>query len=295
MSDVKLAPDCLFEVSWEVCNKVGGIHTVVATKALTVSRMLGDKYITIGPDLSNETAASEFMEDPTLLKAWRQSLYDDGIRVRIGRWDVKGSPITILIDFTTLFADKDEILKRLWEDYHVDSISGQWDYVEPVLFGNLAGRVIKSYVDAFCGATDKVVAHFHEWMTSSGGLYLRKYAPYIATVFTTHATVMGRCIAGNRLPLYNDLSRFNADELARQFNVTAKHSIEKMAAKYNDAVLYYNGVQKASDTTVNMPISQTQMRVGGVATGVEYTNGWIKNIQYYPLRESNAQMVLLTQ
>ena len=102
-------------------------------------------------------------------------------------------------------------------------------------FGYIAGQVIESYVENFCSATDKVVAHFHEWMTAAGGLYLRKHSPYVATVMTTHATVMGRCIAGNRLPLYGGLAGFNADDLARQFNVVAKHSIEKMGAKYHDA------------------------------------------------------------
>ena len=235
MSEKNFTPDTLFEVSWEVCNKVGGIHTVVATKALTVTKLLGDKYIVIGPDFSQDNGNSEFEEDVNLLKAWRQTLYNEGIRVRVGRWRIAGSPIAILIDFTTHFAQKDEVLKGLWETYGVDSLAGQWDYVEPVLFGHIAGRVIESYVEHFCSVTDKVVAHFHEWMTCSGGLYLRQSAPYVATVMSTHATVMGRCIAGNRLPLYGDLARFNADDLARQFNVTAKHSIEKMGAKYHDA------------------------------------------------------------
>ena len=237
MNENTLSPDTLFEVSWEVCNKVGGIHTVIATKAPTVTNLLGDKYIVIGPDFSQDNGVSEFEEDASLMKAWRQSLYDKGIRVRIGRWKINGSPIAILIDFTTLFAQKDDVLKMLWETYKVDSISGQWDYVEPVLFGYIAGEVIESYVDTFCTATDKVVAHFHEWMTASGGLYLRKHSPYVATVMTTHATVMGRCIAGNRLALYGDLTKFNADDLARQFNVVAKHSIEKMGAQYHDAFL----------------------------------------------------------
>lgn len=237
MNENTLSPDTLFEVSWEVCNKVGGIHTVIATKAPTVTNLLGDKYIVIGPDFSQDNGVSEFEEDASLMKAWRQSLYDKGIRVRIGRWKISGSPIAILIDFTTLFAQKDDVLKMLWETYKVDSISGQWDYVEPVLFGYIAGEVIESYVDTFCTATDKVVAHFHEWMTASGGLYLRKHSPYVATVMTTHATVMGRCIAGNRLALYGDLTKFNADDLARQFNVVAKHSIEKMGAQYHDAFL----------------------------------------------------------
>ncbi len=245
MSNAKLTPDYLFEVSWEVCNKIGGIHTVVSTKAQTATRKFGDRYLLIGPDLSHEGLNPEFEEDPNLLRNWRQSVYGDGIRIRVGRWKIKGEPTVILIDFTSLFPRKDEILKKLWEDYHVDSISGQWDYIEPVLFGYAAGKVIASYVDTFCTATEKVAAHFHEWMTAAGGLYLRRNAPYVATLFTTHATVMGRCIAGNRLPLYNDLTKFNADELARQFNVVAKHSIEKMAATYHDAFL------TVSDITAN--------------------------------------------
>ena len=245
MSNAKLAPDFLFEVSWEVCNKVGGIHTVISTKAQTVTRKFGDRYMTVGPDLSHEGVNPEFEEDPALLKGWRQTVYNEGIRIRVGRWKIKGSPVAILVDFSSLIPRKDEILTKLWEDYHVDSLSGQWDYIEPVLFGYAAGVVISSYVKSFCTTTEKVVAHCHEWMAAATGLYLRKYSPYVATVFTSHATVMGRCIAGNRLPLYNDLTKFNADELARQFNVTAKHSIEKIAAANHDAFL------TVSDITAN--------------------------------------------
>ena len=245
MSNTNQMPDHLFEVSWEVCNKVGGIHTVIATKALTVTKRMGDNYIVVGPDLMQESQNPEFEADDTLMTAWRESLYEDGIRVRIGRWNVEGRPIAILIDFKSLISQKDDVLKRLWEDYHVDSISGQWDYVEPVLFGYAAGIVIKSYAENFCSSTDKIVAHFHEWMTASGGLYLRKNASYVATVFTTHATVAGRCIAGNGLALYSDLHKFNADDLARRYNVTAKHSIEKMAAMYHDSFL------TVSDITAN--------------------------------------------
>ena len=245
MSNARLAPDFLFEASWEVCNKVGGIHTVISTKAQTVTRKFGDRYILIGPDLSHEGTNPEFEEDQALLKAWRQAVYSEGLRIRIGRWKIKGEPLAVLVDFTSLIPRKDEILTKLWESYHVDSLSGQWDYIEPVLFGYAAGTVIASYVKTFCSPTEKIVAHFHEWMSAAGGLYLRKYAPYVATVFTTHATVMGRCIAGNRLPLYSDLAKFNADELARQFNVTAKHSIEKTAAANHDAFL------TVSDITAN--------------------------------------------
>ncbi len=245
MSNLNQIPDYLFEVSWEVCNKVGGIHTVIATKALTVTKRLGDNYIVIGPDFTHEGVNPEFEADDTLLAAWRESLYEEGIRVRMGRWNIEGRPIAILIDFKSLISQKDEVLKHMWDEYHVDSISGQWDYIEPVLFGHAAGMVIKSYVENFCQSVDKVVAHFHEWMTASGGLYLRQNSPYVATVFSTHATVAGRCIAGNGLALYSDLHKYNADDIARRFNVMAKHSIEKMAANYHDAFL------TVSDITAN--------------------------------------------
>ena len=91
-----LTPDYLFEVSWEVCNKVGGIHTVVSTKSRTVESKLGDNYLLIGPDIQREGDNPEFEEDDELLKAWRQSVYNDGIRIRIGRWRVVGRPIAVL-------------------------------------------------------------------------------------------------------------------------------------------------------------------------------------------------------
>ncbi len=229
-----IMPDVLFETSWEVCNKVGGIHTVVATKAKTMVSMLGDNYITIGPDVNREGENAEFEEDASLLREWRQELYDNGIRVRTGRWKVAGRPITLLVDFSSLLGQKDDILKYLWENYKVDSISGQWDYIEPVVFGYAAGKVIESYCRRFCGTDSHPAAHFHEWMTASGGLYLRREAPHIATVFTTHATVIGRSVAGNGLPLYGQLPTMNADDMARRFNVVAKHSLEKIAASNHD-------------------------------------------------------------
>ena len=245
MSNLNLTLDYLFEVSWEVCNKVGGIHTVIASKAPFVKQLLGDKYITIGPDFSFDAVSPEFKEDNTLLAAWREALYTKGVRVRIGRWNIEGSPIAVLIDFKSFIREKDEILAQLWQSYNVDSLEGQWDYIEPVLFGHAAGVVIASFAEQFATENQKVVAHFHEWMASAGALYLRDKAPYVATVFSTHATVMGRCIAGNRLPLYNDLHKFNADELARQFHVMAKHSLEKAAASAADAFL------TVSDITAN--------------------------------------------
>lgn len=228
-------PDYLFEASWEVCNKVGGIHTVIATKALNLSEEYGKKHILIGPDVWRDIEKNpEFDEDEVLFGSWRRRAAKEGLRVRIGRWNVPSKPIAILVDFTNFIEKKDEIFASFWETFKLDSISGQWDYVESALFGYACGRVIESFVKYNLQPHNRVVAQFHEWMTGAGVLYLRQLNLSVATVFTTHATVVGRCIACNNVPLYDSLTSYNGDEKAKQFGVMAKHSLEKTAAHNAD-------------------------------------------------------------
>lgn len=231
-----ISPYYLFEVSWEVCNKVGGIHTVIATKALNMAKELENRHVLIGPDVWRETAKNpEFLEDTRLLRSWRDKAVSEGLRLRVGRWNVAGNPVVVLVDFTTFIGKKDEIFTRFWERFQLDSISGQWDYVEPALFGYAAGKVIESYVRFNLASHHKVVAQFHEWMTGTGLLYLKTTRLPVATVFTSHATVLGRCIACNNLPLYEHLEQYDPDEKAHEYNVRSKHSLEKTAAHQADA------------------------------------------------------------
>ncbi len=231
----KLNPDYLFEVSWEVCNKVGGIYTVVSTKALNMSHELKNNHILIGPDIWHDTDRNpDFIEDTRLLRSWREKAAQEGLRVRVGHWNVAGNPIVILVEFKSFIQKKDEIFSRFWETYQLDSISGQWDYIESALFGYAAGKVIESFTHFHISLSHRVVAQFHEWMTGTGILYLKENMPQIGTTFTTHATVMGRCIAGNNLPLYDKMESYNPDEKARQFNVISKHSLEKISAQTAD-------------------------------------------------------------
>ncbi|MBN2813694.1 MAG: alpha-glucan family phosphorylase [Bacteroidales bacterium] len=232
-----LTPDYLFEVSWEVCNKVGGIHTVIATKALTLVDVLHNNLILIGPDLIKDESDDnpEFIEDPQLFSAWRRQAEAEGLRLKVGRWNINGSPIAIILNFSNLFQDKDKVFFELWEKYKLDSLSGQWDYVEPALFGYGAGRVIESFIKFNLNTYDRIIAHFHEWMTGTGVLYLKDRLPQVGTVFTTHATAVGRSLAGNNRPLYKDLSKYNGDEVAKEFNIIAKQSAEKLSAQHADA------------------------------------------------------------
>ena len=227
--------DYLFEVSWEVCNKVGGIYTVVATKALYLSEELGRHHIFIGPDVWMHRAGNpDFLEDPRLYRSWKAQAATEGLRFRVGRWNIPGKPVAILVDYKSFLPQADGILGGLWRDYGVDSISGNWDYKESAVFGIIAGKVIESFWNYNLKGGEKVVAQFHEWQTGAGILHLKKAGIPVATAFTTHATMMGRCIAGNNLPLYDQLSTYNGDEMAARFNVKAIYSLEKKSAENAD-------------------------------------------------------------
>ncbi len=231
MEDLTLKPDYIFETSWEVCNKVGGIHTVLATKAATLVNNFGDQMFFIGPDIvNNKGEYAEFEPDDSLFQEWRSELIKDGLRVKIGRWKIANRPIAFLVDFSPFIAQKNEILSRLWETFKVDSITGQWDYVESVIFGYAVGKTIESFYKCYLSHNIKVVAHFNEWMTGSGILYLKNVLPQVATLFTTHATVVGRSLAGRGEPLYDQISTINADVKSHEIGVISKHSLEKKSA-----------------------------------------------------------------
>ena len=230
-----LNPDYLFEVSWEVCNKVGGIYTVIATKALYLNSQLGRRHIFIGPDVWMHRAENpDFEEDLQLYTSWKKQAAQEGLRFRVGRWNIPGHPVAILVDYKSCLPQADEILGALWRDFGVDSISGNWDYKESAVFGVVAGKVIESFWNYNLKGGENVLAQFHEWQTGAGILHLKKSKIPVGTVFTTHATMMGRCLAGNNLPLYDNLSSYDAEEMARRFNVVAIHSLEKQSARNAD-------------------------------------------------------------
>ena len=239
----KSFPDCLFEVSWEVCNKIGGIHTVLSTKSALVEGELKKNYITIGPDVWMDTEQNpEFSEDKSLFRPWKQKLSQEGLNVRIGRWNIPGNPVAFLVDFTPYISRKDEILTSMWKKFGVDSLTGNWDYIEAALFGYASGMVIESFVKFNLSLHNKVVAHFHEWMTGAGLLYIKERNLPVATVFTTHATVLGRCLAGNNLPLYSGLDNYVPDDKARELGVQARHSLEKQSAANADVFTTVSGI-----------------------------------------------------
>lgn len=235
MSDNLLNPEFIFEVSWEVCNNAGGIYTVVSSKARTLYDEYDDNLIFIGPDVWRSSSDNpEFTEDPELFLSWRLKAREQGLVFKVGRWNIPGNPIAIIVDFTGFISQKDEIFKEAWEAYNLDSLSGGWDYVEPVLFGYAAGKVIESYFRCKHAARLDIVAHFHEWMTGAGVLYLHEKIPQIATVFTAHSTILGKSIASSDMALYSQLNQIDIENMTKELSIISKQSLEKLSAQSAD-------------------------------------------------------------
>ena len=229
-----MAKKQFFESSWEVCNKVGGIYTVLSTRAKTLQEALQDKIIFIGPDFWKEQESPYFREDSTLFADWQQETKEQGFKVRVGRWTVPGEPIAILVDFNPYFEKKNEIYGWLWENYGVDSLHAYGDYDEASMFSYAAALVVESFYHHYLNSKQKVIYHANEWMCGLGALYINNKLPQIGTIFTTHATSIGRSIAGNMKPLYDYLFAYNGDQMAGELNMQSKHSIEKQTAHYVD-------------------------------------------------------------
>ena len=237
MGKEKLKPDYIFESSWEVCNKVGGIYTVLSTRAKTLQDEMRDRIIFIGPDFWKEKENPYFREECSLFAQWQWEAKEQGLVLRVGRWTVPGEPIAVLVDFQPYFERKNEIYGWLWENYGVDSLHAYGDYDEASMFSYAAALVTESLFKWFereSGRSLKAIYHANEWMCGLGALYIHHHLPQIGTVFTTHATSIGRSIAGNQKPLYDYLFAYNGDQMAGELNMQSKHSIEKQTAHYVD-------------------------------------------------------------
>ena len=226
--------DIVFEVSWEVCNKVGGIYTVVRSKAARMVEVYGNNYFLVGPYFG-AMAVGQFQEElpEQFCKSPFEELKKLGIICHYGKWIVDGNPTVILIDFVNFKGKSNEIKKELWESYKIDSLRASRDYDEPVVFAYAAGMLIEML--SKCFDKKKIVAHFHEWLSGPGLLYLKKRNAMIGTVFTTHATVLGRTLASANVDLYNVWDKINPDEEIYRHNIESKHLVEKNSALFADS------------------------------------------------------------
>jgi phosphorylase/glycogen(starch) synthase len=261
----------LFEISWEVCNKVGGIYTVLKSKIKEVKKEFGDNYILIGPLFENNPEIIETDDEP--VQKINDELVKMGFTAKVGRWNTEEMPLVILVGYKNTL-DQNKLLYQLWEDYSVDSMTGGWDYIEPVIFSTMGGKVIETITNLY--SEHSISAQFHEWMCGAGLLYIKKKIPSISTVFTTHATVLGRSMSGNGVDLYKTLSDIHPDSEASHFHVLAKHSIEKASAREADCF-----------TTVSEITAIEAKHLLGIEPDIVLPNGF--NVQKVPAYETNKK------
>lgn len=258
------ASGLLFESSWEVCHKVGGIYTVLSTKAHELTKQYGDRLIFIGPDLwTKENPSPDFMENKSLLQKATTLKLPFDIKLRVGRWDIPGSPIVVLVDYKGVTPHINEIYGQMWNQYGVDSLHAYGDYEESCCFAVACAVTVKALTNHLGYDPMDVVAHFDEWTTGMGLLYLKSTMPDAATVFTTHATSIGRSICSNGKDLYAYFSGYDGDQMARELNMEAKHSLEKTAAREADCF-----------TTVSEVTARECTQLLGVTPQVVTPNGF---------------------
>lgn len=285
--DNTTTPEYLFESSWEVCNKVGGIYTVLSTKAHTLVQSFKDNLIFIGPDVWGEKNAPDFIEDSKLFTDWKiYAETTDNLQIKIGRWNVPGTPPVILVDFKQYFKERDSFFYSMWDSFQVDSMHAYGDYDESCIFAYAVGKVIESFYHFYKLESKKVAALFNEWMLGMGALYIQKQIPAIATLFTTHATSIGRSIAGNNKALYAYMDGYNGDQMARELNMEAKHSLEKQTAYYVDCFT------TVSDITAH-ECEQLLDKAPDIVTPNGFEPNFVPAKQEYTKKQKEARKALL--
>lgn len=255
------APVTLFEVSWEVCNKVGGIYSVVSSKALQTIDNFGEDYFVLGPALQHNAGFEE--TDEHIWDSVRTALAARDLKCRLGRWKIPGRPKAILVNFANRYGSN-QLLYDLWKNFGVDSLSGGWDYIEPVMFSTACGEVIEVLYECLVRPNHgRAVALCHEWMCGGALLHLKRNAPAVGTVFTTHATMLGRSLASTGRDIYNTLRSINPAQEAAAQNITAKWSMESTSARESDAFTTVSSIT-GEEATVFLGRSPDVITVNGL-------------------------------
>jgi len=227
-----LAPqaDLLLEISWEACNKIGGINTVLATKAAQMVKRYGDGYVLVGPHLpQNAKCQIEEISPKGTLKTAFDNLKSQGIFCHFGRWMIEGEPHVVLVDFSALWPNINRYKRELWDSYKIDSMESGFEFDEPVVWGFAVGKLIEEI--KLADSKKNIVIHCHEWLAGAALLFAKKFCGNISSVFTTHATTLGRSMAFAGRDLYAGIDKVDSLKEAYDYHVQAKHLLEGAAAR----------------------------------------------------------------
>ncbi|XP_030581163.1 glycogen [starch] synthase, liver [Archocentrus centrarchus] len=220
----------LFEVSWEVTNKVGGIYTVIQTKAKITVDEWGDNYYMMGPYFEhNFKTQVEGCEPPNpAIRKAMDALIHNGCQVHFGRWLIEGSPYVVLFDIGSAAWNLDRWKGDLWETCNIGLPYHDREANDSLILGSLIAWFFKELTDHL-GDKPNVVSHFHEWQAGPGLILSRTRKIPMATVFTTHATLLGRYLCAGNTDFYNNLNKFNIDKEAGERQIYHRYCLERAA------------------------------------------------------------------
>lgn len=261
-----MAPDNFIEVSFEVANKVGGIYQVLKSKSTKMKDYYGDGYLTIG-FYDEENAMDDFAprEENPYEYIFEEMEEELGVKCHYGAWNINGTPRTILIDVSDADIDVDSIKSRLWEEHGIDSLKAGNDFNEPLKWSYAVGRLIDKLEKEMNGES---VVQLHEWLSAAA-----MFKTDIPSVFTTHATVLGRALSNSDYDLRSAVERGKVDQSkAEEHGVKTKHQMEKTAAE--EAEVF---------TTVSKTTGKEAEAVLGVKPDKILPNGF--NVEEFPSLE----------
>ena len=230
------AKQLLLECSWEVCNQVGGIYTVIRSKTPSMIEKWGDDYCLIGPFV-NSSILTEIDPLPTrgdVFGRTVQRLQKRGIEAYFGRWLITGRPKVILINPDSIAEQVNDLKYRLWEDYKISSPADNELIDNIILFGYLTVEVIGELLKSTKRKEYSILGHFHEWMAGIPVMETKRKKLPVKTVFTTHATQLGRHLAINSPEFYGHLPFFKWKDEAGKFNIAAEAHMEYHSARSAD-------------------------------------------------------------
>ena len=228
----------LIEVAWETCNQVGGIYTVIRTKVPSMVEKWGNDYLLLGPYFA-QTAAAEFeplqVGDETPLERAILWMREQGLTVYYGNWLITGKPKIVLFDFASIYSQVNAIKGRIWDNHKISTLG-----VEELVNQTIAlGEMIRLFLGQLAQenkSKSNIVVHFHEWMAATCLPDLKKEKVKISTVFTTHATMLGRYLAGNVPNFYDVIDRFDWHKEAKHYGIEAQACFERAAAQKADVL-----------------------------------------------------------
>jgi phosphorylase/glycogen(starch) synthase len=224
--------DYLFELSWEVCNKVGGIHTVITSKLEQVQKNF-EHYYCVGPYFENSLNVFKKIDTPNQFKQSVVELENIGIKLHFGTWNIHTNPDVILVEYLGYTENINTIKERIWNNYKVDSLNSKWyDFDEAILWSWSCGVAIDYLRKNYDNHT---IVHAHEWMSGGSLAYFEnKEIEKVSKVFTTHATMLGRTITGNQENLYSLPKDYDFEKRAYELGVHTKHQFESALAHHAD-------------------------------------------------------------